>query len=138
MPNPSRDSCRPVPAGPAHQSLQPQTAPNAVAAATHPPTGAAETRSADPRRENCSSPTAWCPNHSILPHYAHLDPKSDRLLVSMARGWPVLIQDSEDGVIGCYPLAVREGRCSAEADVRSSPRRDTDVLLDDGCTTFDG
>ena len=39
----------------------------------------------------------------------------------MVRGWPVLIQDSEDGVIGCYPLAVGEGRCRAEADVRSSP-----------------
>jgi len=55
----------------------------------------------------------------------------------MVRGWPVLIQDSEDGVIGCYPLAVGEGRCRAEADVRSSPRRGTNVLFDDGCSTFD-
>ena len=53
-------------------------------------------------------------------------------------GWLVLIQDSEDRVIGCYPLAVREGRCGAEADVWSSPRREADVLLDDGCSTFDG
>ena len=42
-------------------------APNAVAAATHPPTGAAETRSADPRRENCSSPTA--PGAQTIPFY---------------------------------------------------------------------
>jgi hypothetical protein len=38
----------------------------------------------------------------------------------MVRGWPVLIQDSEDGVIGCYPLAVGEGRCRAF----DLPRRD--------------
>jgi hypothetical protein len=25
----------------------------------------------------------------------------------MAPGWPVLIQNPKDGVIGCYPLAVR-------------------------------
>jgi hypothetical protein len=56
----------------------------------------------------------------------------------MARGRPLLIQNSEDRVIGCYPLAVREGRCGAEADMRSSPRREANVLLDDGCPTFDG
>ena len=56
----------------------------------------------------------------------------------MVRGWPVLIQDSEDGVIGCYPLAVCEGRYDAKADMQSSPRCAADVLLDDGCTTFDG
>ena len=56
----------------------------------------------------------------------------------MARGWLVLIQNSEDGVVGCYPLAVGEGRCRAEADVRLSPRCEADVLLDDGCSTFDG
>src|SRR5215471_523044 len=81
MPNPSRDSGRPVLAGPAHQSLQPQTAPNAVAAATHPPTGAAETRSADPRRENCSSPTALVPKPFHFTTLCASDPKSDRLLV---------------------------------------------------------
>ena len=59
-------------------------------------------------------------------------------LVSMAVDWPVLIQDSEDGVSGCYPLAVREGCAGAEADMRSSPRRETQVFLDDGCSTFDG
>jgi hypothetical protein len=41
-------------------------------------------------------------------------------------------------MIGCYPLAVREGRCGVEADVWSSPRREADVLLDDGCSTCDG
>src|SRR5690348_11458722 len=61
-----------------------------------------------------------------------------RGLVSMAREWPVLIEDSEDGVIGCYPLAVCEGRYGADADVRSSSGRETDVLLDDGRSTFDG
>jgi hypothetical protein len=54
----------------------------------------------------------------------------------MARGRPLLIQNSEDRVIGCYPLAVCEGRCGAEADMRSSPRCEADVLLDDGCSTF--
>ena len=53
-------------------------------------------------------------------------------------GWLVLIQDSEDRVIGCYPLAVREGRCGAEADVWSSPQSDTDVFLDSGRSTFNG
>src|SRR5215472_3439033 len=57
--------------------------------------------------------------------------------VSMARVWPALIQDSEDGMVGCYPLAVREGRCGAEADMRSSSRREPDVLLDDGRSTLD-
>ena len=41
-------------------------------------------------------------------------------------------------MVGCYPLAVGEGRCRAEADVRLSPRCEADVLLDDGCSTFDG
>ena len=53
-------------------------------------------------------------------------------------GWSVLIQNSEDRVIGCYALTVCEGRCGAEADVWSSPRREADVLLDDRCSTFDG
>jgi hypothetical protein len=56
----------------------------------------------------------------------------------MVRGWPVLIEDSEDGVIGCYPLAVCEARCDAKADMRSSPRCAADVLLDDGRSTFNG
>jgi hypothetical protein len=56
----------------------------------------------------------------------------------MSRDWSVLIQDSEDRVIGCYPLAVCEGRCGAEADMRSPPRCAADVLLDDGCSTFKG
>ena len=56
----------------------------------------------------------------------------------MARGWLVLIQNSEDGVIGCYPLAVCEGRCDAKADMRSSPRCAADVLLGDGRSTFNG
>ena len=56
----------------------------------------------------------------------------------MAQGWPVLIQNSEDRVIGCYPLAVCECRSGAKADMRSSPRREADVLLDDGCSTFNG
>ena len=56
----------------------------------------------------------------------------------MARGWPVLIQDSEDGVIGCNPLAVCKGRCDAKADMRSSPRCEPDVFLDNGCSTFNG
>jgi hypothetical protein len=41
-------------------------------------------------------------------------------------------------VIRCYPLAVREGRCDAKADMRSSPRREADILLDDARSTFDG
>jgi len=46
--------------------------------------------------------------------------------------------DPEDRVIGCYPLAVRDGRRRAEADVGSCPRRETDVLLDNWAPTFDG
>src|SRR6476659_6160625 len=81
MPNPTRDSCRSAPADPDRQSLPPQSAPNVVAAATHPPRAAAETPSADPLGESCSSPTApWCTNHSTLPHYALTSAKSDRLL----------------------------------------------------------
>ena len=56
----------------------------------------------------------------------------------MAPGWPVLIQNSEDRVIGCHPLALCEGRCGIKADVWSSSRRDTDVLLDDGRSTLNG
>jgi hypothetical protein len=56
----------------------------------------------------------------------------------MAPPRPVLIQNPEDRVIGCYPLAVCEGRCGAETDVRSSSGRETDVLLDDGRSMVDG
>src|ERR1700732_2940065 len=81
MPNPTRDSCRSAPADPDRQSLPPQSAPNVVAAATHPPRAAAETPSADPLGESCSSPLRpWCTNHSTLPHYALTSAKSDRLL----------------------------------------------------------
>src|ERR1700736_920436 len=82
MPNPTRDSCRSAPADPDRQSLPPQSAPNVVAAATHPRRAAAETPSADPLGESCSSPLRpWCTNHSTLPHYALTSAKSDRLLV---------------------------------------------------------
>src|SRR3974390_1872267 len=43
-PNLTRDSCRSAPADPDRQSFPPQSAPNVVAAATHPPTAAAEPR----------------------------------------------------------------------------------------------
>jgi hypothetical protein len=56
----------------------------------------------------------------------------------MASGCAVLIQDSEDRVIGCHLLVVCEGRFGAEADMRSSSRREADVLLDDGRSTFNG
>src|ERR1700731_4733874 len=80
-PNPTRDSCRSAPADPHRQSLPPQSAPNVVAAATHPRRAAAETPSADPLGESCSSPLRpWCTNHSTLPHYALTSAKSDRLL----------------------------------------------------------
>src|SRR6202047_4184029 len=80
-PTPTRDSCRSAPADPDRQSLPPQSAPNVVAAATHPRRAAAETPSADPLGESCSSPLRpWCTNHSTLPHYALTSAKSDRLL----------------------------------------------------------
>src|ERR1700756_713816 len=56
IPNPTRGSCRSAPADPDRQSLPPQSAPNVVAAATHPPTAAAAAPSADPPGESCSSP----------------------------------------------------------------------------------
>jgi len=80
-PNPTRDRCRSTPAGPAHQSPPPQTAPNAVAAAIHQPMAAVETPSHDPPGESCSSPTApGRPTQFTLPQYGLRSPKSDRLL----------------------------------------------------------
>src|ERR1700751_2091047 len=57
-PNPTRGSCRSAPAEPDPQSLPPQSAQIAVGPATHPHRAAAETPSADPLGESCSSPTA--------------------------------------------------------------------------------
>src|ERR1700746_429736 len=70
-----------MPAGPALQSPQPQSAPNDVPAATRPPMAAAETLSAGLLGESCSSPQPpWYPLPPILPHYVPTPPKSDRLL----------------------------------------------------------
>src|SRR5215472_13588512 len=55
-PNPTRDSSRSTPLDQVRQPLPPQTAPNAVPAATHPPKAAAEIPSDDPPGESCSSP----------------------------------------------------------------------------------
>src|ERR1700760_494731 len=81
-PNPTRDSCRSAPADPDRQSLPPQSAPNVVAAATHPHRAAAETPSADPLGENCSSPTALVYQPLNPTTYALTSAKSDRLLAA--------------------------------------------------------
>jgi hypothetical protein len=59
-PNPTRDSCRSAPADPDRQSLPPQSAPNVVAAATHPRRAAAETPSADPLGGRCADMRFCC------------------------------------------------------------------------------
>ena len=56
----------------------------------------------------------------------------------LAPGRRILIQDMEYRVIRCDALAVWDGRRRAKPDVRPRPGRETNVLLDDRCSTFNG
>src|ERR1700719_1510201 len=99
-PNPTRDSCRSAPADPHRQSLPPQSAPNAVPAATRRPMAAAETPSADPPGESCSSPhRLWYTDYQPY-HIMRYPPKSDRLLALTSDPSPLAQTDRLTGSSG--------------------------------------